>query len=130
MNRQLKRIDPEVLLKCTGQDEATTRRLIAMFLKLAPELFASLENSLSAGDAAQAAQYAHSLKGSLDLIGARALADALDKLERGARRGALPSDPELRAFLSEEMKEVIAEAGDYLQFAAAACQSTRSEWQH
>lgn len=97
-------VNPESLaaLRALNPDDpAFLRELIDVFLADSPRSLAELEQALAAGDAAQLARAAHTLKGSASNFGAddfAAGAAAMEKLGRlGAIAEAAAALPALRA---------------------------------
>jgi CheY-like chemotaxis protein len=76
-----------------GADEDFARELAESFLETASPCLADIESALAAGDLVALLAPAHALKGASRSIGASALADACERLERAAHR----ADPEAAA---------------------------------
>jgi PAS domain S-box-containing protein len=77
-------LDPAVLSAHVGDDPATQRELLALFLQNASKQAAELR---AAGDAQQAAALAHKLKSSSRSVGALALGTLCAEIEAAARAG-------------------------------------------
>lgn len=109
MTLHYEKIDPAVLMDAAGDDLDGFGELLAMFLKIVPDGVRQLRQAVEAGNHAQVAEQAHSLKSCLALIGAQAAAARLAQLERAARAG----QPVIAAgfdTLYDELVAVIAEA--------------------
>jgi signal transduction histidine kinase/DNA-binding response OmpR family regulator len=80
-------IDRTVLDPWLQDDEAARRDLLAKFSRSASESRRDIETAMAAGDLGALAAAAHRLKGSALAVGARALGDAAQILERAAKAG-------------------------------------------
>lgn len=80
-------IEPAVLHEAVGDDAAALQDLLQIFLGIAAPAFARLAAALQAGDAAATVQASHTLRGSVQLVGAAEFSAALLALERRARAG-------------------------------------------
>ncbi len=80
-------LDQRVLHSLTRGDQSATRRVLAQFQRVNDVDIAALEQAIDAGEVDKTVHYAHRIKGSAGLIGARALADICAEIERAGRRG-------------------------------------------
>ncbi len=90
-----------------GTDRALVARLAGVFTANAHKLLGVLERSLQASDAPMIGAAAHSLKGSLAMLGARRAAAAAQRLESAAVGGELAALGPLAAALRGELDEVV-----------------------
>jgi HPt (histidine-containing phosphotransfer) domain-containing protein len=81
-------IDPAVLMNAAGDDEAGFADLLAMFVRIVPDMARQLRDAVGEQRRADIAQYAHSLKSCMSLIGAADCGARLEQLERAARDDA------------------------------------------
>lgn len=88
MSRAYRHIDPAVLLNAAGDDQAGFAELLAMFVRIVPEMARQLRDSVEHGHRTDIAQHAHSLKSCMSLIGAFDCGARLEQLERAARNDA------------------------------------------
>ncbi len=79
----------ESLSRATGGDDAITRSLVKTFLADAPKKISALRRVISKRDSQALAAVAHSLKGSLALIGAQKAAGTARNLQAMGRLGNL-----------------------------------------
>ncbi|HJV84132.1 MAG TPA: Hpt domain-containing protein [Noviherbaspirillum sp.] len=114
MNHSFRLIDPQLLMKATGNDEAAFVHLLGVFLRIAPESLAALESAFRQGDQRAIEKEAHSLKSSLALVGATAASDLLGSLEKNARRNQANSDWGSFDSVRFEIQRVIDEVSDFL----------------
>ena len=90
-----------------GTDHALVARLAAVFTTNARKLLELLDRSLQASDAPMIGAAAHSLKGSLAMLGAQRAAAAAQRLESAAVAGALAAVGPLAAVLRDELDQVV-----------------------
>ena len=90
-----------------GTDHALVARLATVFTTNARKLLELLERSLQASDAPMIGAAAHSLKGSLAMLGAQRAAAAAQRLESAAVAGALAAVGPLAAVLRDELDQVV-----------------------
>ena len=81
--------DRSLLLERVLGDEALAEDVLAGFLSDLPERLAALERAVAAGDCAEAANLAHSLKGAAGSVSAEALMLVAKEMEKKAREGDL-----------------------------------------
>lgn len=81
-------IDPAVLMNAAGDDEAGFAELLAMFVRIVPDMARQLQDAVGHDRRDDIAQHAHSLKSCMSLIGAADCSAGLERLERAARTGA------------------------------------------
>jgi signal transduction histidine kinase/CheY-like chemotaxis protein/HPt (histidine-containing phosphotransfer) domain-containing protein len=104
-------IDPAVLDPWMQGDEAARRDLLAKFSRSASESRHDIETAMAAGDLAALAAAAHRLKGSALAVGARALGDAAQTLERAAKAGDRATCQDGLGPLAVEVQRAQAEIG-------------------
>jgi HPt (histidine-containing phosphotransfer) domain-containing protein len=109
MTKHYQHIDPAVLMNAAGDDEEGFKELLAMFLRIVPDMLRQLDQAVRDGRRADIGQHAHSLKSCLSLVGALACGTRLGELERAARTGTPGCGAGFRE-LHEEITRVIAEA--------------------
>jgi HPt (histidine-containing phosphotransfer) domain-containing protein len=80
---------PDALLELLDGDMEIAEHLLGRFLEQAGDSWGSLEAAVHSGQSADIARRSHFLKGSVALLGAQALAAALENWEVRARDGAL-----------------------------------------
>jgi HPt (histidine-containing phosphotransfer) domain-containing protein len=111
-------IDPAVLMNAAGDDADGFRELLAMFLRIVPEMTRALEQAVHARRHDDIAHHAHSLKSCLSLVGAAGCSARLDQLERAARR----QDPDCGAGF-DQLHQALAAVIDE----ALRCQATGAD---
>ncbi|SEP08079.1 Signal transduction histidine kinase [Rhodospirillales bacterium URHD0017] len=104
-------IDSAVLDPWMQGDEAARRDLLAKFSRSATESRHDIETAMAAGDLAALAAAAHRLKGSALAVGARALGDAAQTLERAAKAGDRATCQDGLGPLAVEVQRAQAEIG-------------------
>ncbi|GEP54293.1 PAS-domain containing protein [Reyranella soli] len=104
-------IDRAVLDPWLQDDEAARRDLLAKFSRSASESRHDIETAMAAGDLAALAAAAHRLKGSALAVGARALGDAAQTLERAAKAGDRATCQDGLGPLAVEVQRAQAEIG-------------------
>jgi HPt (histidine-containing phosphotransfer) domain-containing protein len=83
-------LDPDVLAELralSGPDDDLLAEVVAVFLADAPEQMRAMRAALEGRDAALAHRAAHTLKGSANAVGARALGGVAAAIESAARAG-------------------------------------------
>jgi HPt (histidine-containing phosphotransfer) domain-containing protein len=103
-------LDPQVIdslrqLTPPGEPDVLAD-ILNLFLAEVPKKIGALQAALEAGDAAQVARIAHSLKGSTGNLGAHAMLDVCRRIDDRARRGDLASVAPLIASLTSEYHRV------------------------
>jgi HPt (histidine-containing phosphotransfer) domain-containing protein len=109
MNTEYTLIDPAVLMNAAGDDVEDFKELLAMFLRIVPDIVGQLEQAVREDSLALVAQHAHSLKSCLSLVGAVTCAAQLEALERAALRREAGCGAGFDG-LREELDGVIAQA--------------------
>jgi signal transduction histidine kinase/DNA-binding response OmpR family regulator len=104
-------IDRAVLDPWLQDDEAARRDLLAKFSRSASDSRHDIEMAMAAGDLAALAAAAHRLKGSALAVGARALGDAAQTLERAAKAGDRATCQDGLGPLAVEVQRAQAEIG-------------------
>jgi len=104
-------IDRAVLDPWLQGDETARRDLLAKFSGSATESRHDIETAMAAGDLAALAAAAHRLKGSALAVGARALGDAAQTLERAAKAGDRATCQDGLGPLAVEVQRAQAEIG-------------------
>jgi HPt (histidine-containing phosphotransfer) domain-containing protein len=103
-------LDPAViesLRQLTPPGEADVlAEILTMFVDEVPKKIAALQAAVLAGDAAQVARLAHSLKGSSGNIGAAAMLDVCRRIDDLAKAGDLARVTPLVAALTSEYHRV------------------------
>jgi HPt (histidine-containing phosphotransfer) domain-containing protein len=102
-------IDPAVLMNAAGDDADGFRELLAMFLRIVPDMARELQQAVHDRRLDDIAHHAHSLKSCLSLVGAKSCSAQLEQLERAARRHAGDCGAGFEQ-LQQELTSVIAEA--------------------
>jgi HPt (histidine-containing phosphotransfer) domain-containing protein len=102
------RIDPAILMNAAGDNAQGFRELLAMFLRIVPEMAHALGEAVRCARHETIAHQAHSLKSCMSLVGAVGCSARLEALERSARQGA--DCGAHFAQLEDELDAVVAEA--------------------
>ncbi|MFD0673564.1 response regulator [Cohnella sp. GCM10027633] len=101
-------LDREAALRRLGGNAELYGRILALFVSEHANGVALVREALAAGDAAEAANHAHSLKGVAANIGAVRLAEAMARLQSAADGGGDASDVERLLRLAEtELRAVL-----------------------
>ncbi|GAB3457614.1 hypothetical protein GCM10027321_12740 [Massilia terrae] len=108
-------IDPAVLMNAAGDDEAGFAELLAMFVRIVPDMARQLRDAVEQARGADVAQHAHSLKSCMSLVGAFDCGARLEQLERAARGGT----PEAAAGFDELHELILAVLAEALGCYAA-----------
>jgi HPt (histidine-containing phosphotransfer) domain-containing protein len=103
------RIDPAVLMNAAGDDAQGFRELLAMFLRIVPEMAQALHDAVRDERADAIAHQAHSIKSCMSLVGALGCSARLEAIERNARQGGADC-ADLFVQLEGELAAVIVEA--------------------
>jgi two-component system, sensor histidine kinase and response regulator len=103
-------LDPDVIdslrqLTPPGEPDVLAE-ILAVFLEEVPKKVRALQAAVDAGDAAQAARLAHSLKGSSGNIGARSLLELCRRMDDLAKTGDLSGAAPIVAALTGEFHRV------------------------
>lgn len=116
-------LDPTVIdnlrqLTPPGEPDVLSQ-VLRIFLDETPKKVRALLEALDAGDAAQVARLAHSLKGSTGNIGASALLDVCRRIEDRAKAGDLARVSPLGLELTAELRRAEHEIAQLLQASGA-----------
>ena len=82
-------IDPAVLFQATGHDLEMFRALSQTYLDTSPAMYARVEQAVRSGAAQAIVHACHTLRGTVALLGARALTARLADLEQLVRHQGL-----------------------------------------
>ncbi len=107
-------MDPSVLRKIVGDDEATVREFLALFLQTASRQRAEMHAAEAADDARQAGAVAHKLQSSSRTVGALALAALCAAIESAGKAGDLVALREHLAGFDLEFERQETAIHDYL----------------
>ncbi|PHV05226.1 hypothetical protein CSQ96_21465 [Janthinobacterium sp. BJB412] len=119
-------IDPHVLLRAAAGDLETFRALSQTFVAIAPPMLRRLQAALAAGEARALCHESHALKGTVALVGAVALAAALQRVESAAGGGQLAAAADLSHGLAGAFAGVLAEVERSIaEFDGAAAELSR-----
>lgn len=105
------------LLESLGGDVDFLNELVEAYLASTPELFATMQKAISAGDAPVLQRAAHSLKSGSNNFGALAFAALCKELEDIAKTGILASAEEKYSRLKAVYPEVATELQSLMQSA-------------
>jgi HPt (histidine-containing phosphotransfer) domain-containing protein len=105
-------VDLAVALRWLGGDQQLLRELVGIFVDDGPKRLEALRAAMSAADAQQLEQIAHSLKGSAAILGAVRLQESALALEESAHDGFAQHGTHLVPELVHEVERVIAFFGD------------------
>ena len=94
-------------MDATGGDPELLKEIVGIFLEDFPRMVGDLERALDAADAEAVRRAAHTLKGSVAVLGAKALAVAAKDAEDGARTGDLDAAMAAFARVEEEAKRLV-----------------------
>jgi len=100
-------IDFSAVTSHFGGDQALLHDVIELFLADWPQRVAALHNALERGDSQDLRIVAHSLKGSLQVLGAQAAAAAAAALEQCGKEGTLNQARGLCDVLERELAAVV-----------------------
>ena len=104
-------VDPKVIegmLVLGGGGHELLTKMIAIYLGDAPERLAAIRDGMARADAAAVAAAAHGLKSSSANLGAAALAELCQRLERHCRAGSTAAADGMVAMIEEEFTHVAA----------------------
>ena len=79
--------DADRALAAVGDDEALLRSVVGVFVEESPNLLAALQRGVAEHDVAQVRLAAHTLKGSMSLLGIEPLRAAFERLETAGKSG-------------------------------------------
>ena len=109
-------IDPAVLFQATGHDLEMFRALSQTYLDTSPAMYARVEQAVRSGAAQAIVHACHTLRGTVALLGARALTARLADLEQRVRHQGLAAPgwlDETAALLDAVEQEVRRSMLDY-----------------
>jgi CheY-like chemotaxis protein len=95
----------EGALAAVGGDLALLEKVVELFAGQRPELMALIRKAIADGDGAAAAVAAHTLGGSLAVLGAGQAWDAAKRIERLGKAGDIADLPEAYAALDAQLDE-------------------------
>jgi len=98
--------DPSVLLQALDQDIDAFVSLSTTFLDITPPMLARLQAAVAASQPAEIALESHTLKNTLALVGAIALAGRLQEIETRAHQGIAIGYDDLMRTLPELVEQV------------------------
>ena len=87
----LKQFDPQYLEDMSGGDDEFVRDILSTFLETAVELVNGIQAAAQDSNVERAIYVSHTLKGSARSVGALALGDLCEELERLAKSNDMPS---------------------------------------
>jgi HPt (histidine-containing phosphotransfer) domain-containing protein len=93
-------------MEATGGDDELLREIVGIFVEDAPRMIDELRAAIRAGSADAARRAAHTLKGSVAVLGARALAAAARETEGHARAGDLDAAASAFSRVEEEARRL------------------------
>lgn len=105
-------VDLAVALRWLGGDQQLLRELVGIFVDDGPRRLEALRAAMTAADAQQLEQIAHSLKGSAAILGAVRLQASALALEESAHDGFADRGAHLVPELVHEVERVMAFFGD------------------
>jgi PAS domain S-box-containing protein len=100
-------LDRKQALKRVGGDVEILRELVGLFNADCPRLRAEIRQAVANGDAPRLKLAAHTLKGAVGNFGARATAEAAQRLEALGKQGDLTGAGEAAAVLEEELERLL-----------------------
>lgn len=93
--------------EATGGDDELLREIVAIFLEDCPRMIEEIAEAAHAGDADALRRAAHTLKGSVGVLGAKALAAAAKDVEDGARAGDVETATAAFERVEEEARRLV-----------------------
>jgi two-component system sensor histidine kinase/response regulator len=109
--------DVEAALELTDGDAELLRELAAVFIADAPGQMALVQAAVAGGDATALREAAHSLKGSLRVLGAASAAALAQEVEKRGATGCLDDAEDLVTALGAELDGLLAAVTAWLQAA-------------
>jgi CheY-like chemotaxis protein/HPt (histidine-containing phosphotransfer) domain-containing protein len=100
-------VDWKVALKQVGGDSELLRDLVHLFLAELPRWLKALHQAVADGNAAKVRQLAHTVKGALGQLGARAAYDAALRLESLGQHGNLAEAEDALADLESDCRRLL-----------------------
>ncbi|WP_293779393.1 Hpt domain-containing protein [uncultured Oxalicibacterium sp.] len=107
--------DPRVLLHALDQDIDAFISLSNTFLDITPPMLDRLQAAVAASQPAEIALESHTLKNTLALVGAKALANCLQEIEIRAHQGIANGYGDLIKNLPEQIQQVQQEVRDHIR---------------
>jgi CheY-like chemotaxis protein/HPt (histidine-containing phosphotransfer) domain-containing protein len=99
----VKAMELAVALESVGGDRQLLQELIGMFLLECPDLLTALRKAIAAGDGPTVHRAAHTIKGAVNMFGARAVYDGAQRLETMGRQNDLAQADLALAALEQEL---------------------------
>ncbi len=99
--------DLQLLQDQLGDDRTSVPEIITLYLTEAPHHVAHIAAVVTSGDAQALRQHAHRLRGSSQIVGARAIASLCHQLENCGQRGDLGPTPGLVRHLEQALAETL-----------------------
>jgi len=99
--------DREQAMAATGGDQELLVEIVGLFLEDCPQMVAEIGRALAAADLDAARRAAHTLKGSVAVLGAQALAAAAREVEDLVRGGDLDGARSAQARVEQEAKRLL-----------------------
>ena len=93
--------------EATCGDPDLLKEIVGIFLEDCPRMVTELERAVDSGDAEAVRRAAHTLKGSVAVLGAKALAAVAKEAEHHARAGDLDAAAAAFARVEEEAKRLV-----------------------
>lgn len=94
-------------MEATCGDPELLKEIVGIFLEDCPRMVADLEHAIDASDTEAARRAAHTLKGSVSVLGAKALAAAAKEAEDAARAGDVDAAAAAFARVEEEANRLV-----------------------
>jgi PAS domain S-box-containing protein len=107
-------VDWSAALESVGGDRDLLRDVLQTFLDESPRLVTTLRQAIAAQSSDAAMRAAHTLKSSMDYLGARRAFELAYQLERTARQGHLETAQPILATLEEEVAKITSVLVHYL----------------
>lgn len=103
-------IDPRALMDVFGDDPETFREILLEFIEPSNDIVDEIEQAFAAQDSNAVGAAAHKLKSSSRSVGAFALADACERLEKAGKGGNWPTIndlvPQIRALMEPVQRHI------------------------
>ncbi len=94
-------------MEATCGDKELLKEIVGIFLEDCPRMVEGLGRALDAADTEAVRRAAHTLKGSVSVLGANALAAVAKEVEEQARAGDLDAAADAFARVEEEAKRLV-----------------------
>jgi PAS domain S-box-containing protein len=108
-------IDTVGFRRHVGGDDKLLREVIAIFLEECPKWMAEIRNAMGCADYATLRRAAHTLKGSLNLLGVPSASAAAMRMESLGRAGTLEGAPDAYAVLEAQLDQLRPALRDFLE---------------